>query len=76
MKFSEMGRRLTGVTSPFFGVSWNPSEAEVTTARRVISFLEDRRVLYRPTEMEVPEHCIQSVLEIRRFLTVELSHLD
>jgi hypothetical protein len=41
-------------------------------ARRVISYLEDRRVLYNPTELEVPQHCIQSVLDIRHFLSHEL----
>jgi len=42
----------------------------------VISFLEDRRVLYAPDELEVPRHCVQSVMEIRRFLTAELGKLD
>jgi len=41
-----------------------------------VAFLEDRRVLYLPSEMEVPDHCVQSVLEIRRFLTTEISNLD
>ena len=44
--------------------------------KRVLSFLEDRRVLYSPTSMEVPDHCVQSVLEIRRLLTTEIAALD
>lgn len=44
-------------------------------ARRGLSYLEDRRVLYNPSEMEVPEHCVESVLDIRRFLTRELGPL-
>jgi hypothetical protein len=76
MKFKEIANRLTGFSSPIFGVSWNPVEAEVTKARRVISFLEDRRVLFDPIEVERPEYCIQSVLEIRRFLTEELGNLS
>lgn len=48
MTFSEIASRPTGVSSPIFGISWNPSEAEVTTARRVAAFLEDRGVLYQP----------------------------
>lgn len=39
---------------------------------RVIAFLEDRRVLYAPDELEVPSHCVHSVLEIRHFLSGEL----
>ena len=76
MKFQEIANRLTGISTPIFGVSWNPPELQVSVARRVITFLEDRRVLYVPSEMEIPRHCVQSVLEIRRFLTDELAHLD
>lgn len=76
MKFREIAARLTGVSCPIFGVNWDPPEVEVTAARRVLAFLEDRRVLYQPTEMEVPGHCVESVLEIRQFLTSELAQLD
>ena len=69
MKFSEIANRLTGISTPLVGVSWQPTDLEVSAARRVIAFLEDRRVLYAPDELEVPEHCVQSVLEIRRFLS-------
>jgi len=34
-----------------------------------MTFLEDRRVLYDPTEVEIPEHCVESVLQIRQELT-------
>ncbi|MCP3879983.1 MAG: hypothetical protein GY701_16560 [Sulfitobacter sp.] len=75
MRFSEISRRVTGFSTPIFGVSWEPGEAEVTAARRVITFLEDRRVLFEPTELEQPEHCVMSVIEIRRFLTELLGSL-
>jgi hypothetical protein len=76
MKFQEIVNRLTGISIPIFGVSWNPPELEVSVARRVITFLEDRRVLYNPSDMELPHHCVQSVLEIRQFLTEELARLN
>ncbi len=76
MKFSEIANRLTGISTPIVGVSWQPSELEVGAARRVIAFLEDRRVLYAPDELEVPDHCVHSVLEIRRFLSAELGKLE
>jgi Family of unknown function (DUF6650) len=76
MKFSEIVSRLTGFSCPIFGISWNPKEADVTKARKVITFLEDRRVLYAPSELEVPEHCVRSVIDIRHFLTTELVVLD
>ena len=38
---------------------------------------EDRRVLYvPPSEMELPHHCVESVLRNREFLTTELGELD
>jgi len=76
MKFKEVLTRLTGVSCPVFGVSWNPPEAEIAVARRVLAYLEDRRVLYRPYDMEVPRHCVESVVQIRRFLTDEIAKLD
>lgn len=76
MKFSEIANRLTGLSSPILGVSWQPGELEVSAARRVVAFLEDRRVLYAPDEFEVPSHCVHSVLELRRFLTSEIGKLD
>ncbi len=72
MKFKEIASRLTGISCPIFGISWNPPEPEVTTARRIVTTLEDRRVLFTPSEVEVPSHCVQSVIEIRHFLTTEL----
>lgn len=76
MKFREVVSRITGLSVPIFGLQWNPTEAECSVARRVISFLEDRRVLYVPSEMELPPHCVESVLRIREFLTTELGKLD
>jgi hypothetical protein len=67
--------RITGFSVPIFGVQWNPPEADRAIARRVIGFLEDRRILYVPSEMEVPSHGVQSVLRIREFLTDELGQL-
>jgi hypothetical protein len=75
MKFKEIINRVTGLSVPIFGIQWNPKELEVEKARRVIAFLEDKRVLYKPDSMEVPEHCVDSVLDIRRFLTNEISNL-
>ena len=74
MHFMETLSRITGFSTPVFGVSWNPPQADVTVARRVVTFLEDRRVLYDPTSLEIEEHCIASVLEIRGFLTEVLTN--
>jgi hypothetical protein len=76
MKFNEIISRVTGLSCPIFGVQWNPTEAECAVARRVVRFLEDRRVLYRPHEMETPNYCIESVIQIREMLTKELAGLS
>jgi len=75
MKFREVLSRITGISVPMFGIQWSPPEAERAIAKRVLTFLEDRRVLYVPSEMEVPQHGVQSVLRIREFLTSELGRL-
>ena len=54
-----------GDSTPLGGVSWQSSDLEVSAvSRRVIAFLEDRRVLYAPDELEVNSHCVHSILEI------------
>ena len=76
MKLKTLAARLTGFSIPIFGVSWNPPEPQRNKVRRVVTFLEDRRVLFAPYSWEVPDHCAASVLEIRRFLTDELAAPD
>lgn len=76
MKFQEITARVTGLSTPIFGAQWNPPESQRAIARRVIAFLEDRRVLFVPSEMEVPQHCVESILRIREFLTQELGALE
>ncbi|HEX2161415.1 MAG TPA: DUF6650 family protein [Thermoleophilaceae bacterium] len=69
MKFSALLSRVNGFSTPVFGMSWEPARSDVEVAQGLLLFLEDRRVLYSPYEVEVPEHCVESVQEIRRFLT-------
>ncbi len=76
MKFKEIINRLTGISTPIFGASWKPPETAVAVAKRAISFLEDRRVLYNPFQLEDPSFCVHSVIEIRHFLTEELGRLN
>jgi hypothetical protein len=74
--FKDIASKLTGFSTPLFGVSWQPPETERKIAISIVTFLEDRRVLYNPTELEIPHHCISSVVEIRHFLTEVLADLD
>lgn len=74
--FRELASKITGFTTPVFGISWEPPKNEAETAKSVVTYLEDRRVLYNPMELESPQHCISSVIEIRHFLTAKLETLD
>lgn len=76
MKHTEILNRLTGLSCPLFGVSWNPPESQRSLARKIIIFLEPRRVLYSAYEYESVCPCIQSVTEIKNYLTAELPGID
>ena len=76
MAVSDLRGRLSGLSiAGIGGASWQPRESDQAVARRILAYLEDRRVLYAPFECEIPAHCVDSVLEIRRFLTHELGSL-
>src|SRR5438552_16206546 len=74
--FQEIASKITGFSTPVFGIQWTPPSKERDIAQSVVTFLEDRRVLYNPTELELPHRCISSVIEIRHFLTEKLNELD
>ena len=76
MKFEEIVKRITGISTPIFGISWSPNESEISVAKRIINKLEDRRVLYNPSELEMPDHCAKSIIEIRAILTDELIKVE
>ncbi|WP_213807194.1 DUF6650 family protein [Granulicella sp. dw_53] len=75
MKFSEIASRLNSVGVPFFTVGWIPKKADVAIAKKVIRFLEDRRMLFNACACEDPGHCALSAIEIRKFMTDELSEV-
>jgi hypothetical protein len=76
MTYKEIASKITGFSCPIFGVSWNPPKLEIETASKIITFLEDRRVLFNPYELEEPSHCQESVIRIREFLTEQLYNMD
>jgi len=73
--FKELASRLTGVSLPVFGVSWNPPEPERMIVREALVFLEDRRALYNDFAHEIEDQVAQSVLQIRTELTAAIRRL-
>lgn len=67
--FADIARRITGITTPVFGVNWEPPESKRDVVRRLVAFLEDRRALYAPYDMEHGPWVERSVLEMRGELT-------
>lgn len=76
MHFKEILAGVTGISVPIFGIQWKPVTAEVTVARDVLRALEDKRVLYRPYEMEGAHYCLCSVEDMRNTLTGALQQVD
>ena len=74
--FKEVVSRITGVSIPVFGVSWNPPESDRKIVRETFVFLEDRRALYNDFAHELDHEVSQSVLAIRSELTAALKRLS
>ena len=68
-----MPYRPTGIGGFGFSVNWEKVPGDEEVARQVITFLEDRRLLFGKRHSEDELDCVQSVIEIRRELTDELS---
>ena len=68
-----MPYRPTGAGAFGFSLNWEKIPGDKEVARRVITFLEDRRLLFGDRHNEDEMECVYSAIEIRRFLTEELT---
>lgn len=62
-----MKKRITGLS--VWGVQWDYTPGDKEAVRRLLTFLEDRRVLFGLRHMEDEYFCLRSVMEIRTLLT-------
>ena len=76
IRYQDVLQRITGISTPFFGVSWEPPQLERDIVRRVLAHLEDRRALYYPYEQELPSLVNNSIREIRRELSNALGMVE
>jgi len=81
-KFINLLNKITGISTPFIGISWNPSKLEAEKARKIIVFLEDKRFFYSPFQVIdgkgtfYEEYGLISVLNVRERLAKELEDLE
>ncbi len=76
-----MKYELSGISTPLGGISWNRIISGKDMFSYLLLFLESKRILVNPIEMEKKEWCIESVLEIKKTLVsavqnVSLSQFD
>lgn len=71
-----MGIKITGISVPFGGVSWEYTENEKKGIQNLFYYLESKRVLTNPMDMEIKGWCEQSAIEIKKELVSILSQTD
>lgn len=64
-----MKYEIDGISSPLGGVSWSKNTTAKEHFRDLLLFLESKRILVNPIEMELKHECIESVLDIKSKLT-------
>lgn len=76
--FNNLIKRITGISTPVFGISWNPPEQERDVANRVLTILEDQRLLFGDyTQLyNLGSYAEKALYNLRVRLTEELSSLD
>lgn len=68
-----MSIKITGIDTPFGGISWEYSKSEKEGIQEAFYFLESKRILVNPIEMERKCWCEQSTIEIKNKLVEILS---
>ena len=66
---SDVLSRLSGLSTPIGGISWNAQPSQKQAANSLIVFLYDKRVLFEPAHAEIADHAVVSVLKIREELS-------
>jgi hypothetical protein len=63
----------TGIGAFGFSLNWEKVPGDEQVAKRVLTYLEDRRLLFGIRHSGDELHCVQSANEIRHFLTGQLT---
>ncbi len=70
-----VGIKVTGFSTPVAGVSWELTKSEKEVAQHIVTFLEDRRLLFGERHMEDELLCYRSAGAIRAYLTEQMQGL-
>jgi hypothetical protein len=76
LKGKQLAKRLTGISTPIGGLSWTPPVDERAVAKQLVVFLEDRRALFMPYDLEVGMYVVDSIQEIRKRLSKDLEKIS
>lgn len=60
--------RLTGVSCPYFGISWEKCNSDIDYIESLFYFLYSKRILFDSYEKEYPEFCVPSIILIKENL--------
>ena len=63
-----MKYKPTGVSSPIGGISWSSEISAKERFQHLLLYLESKRILTNPIEMEILDQCVRSVLDIKENL--------
>lgn len=71
-----MPLRITGLSTPFGGVSWEYTTSPKKRIMDFFLFLESKRLLTNPWYLEVVSQCVESALEIKTALVSITEDVD
>lgn len=63
-----MGFELNGLSTYLGGISWSKTTSSKEMFTHLLFFLESKRILVNPVELEFKDWCIESVLDIKQQL--------
>jgi len=67
---------ITGIDTPFGGLSWVSTGTAKSEIEGLLFFLESKRILINPTDMEIKSWCEESAIEIKNKLISLRIHYD
>lgn len=71
-----MGIKIKGVSIPVGGISWEYTESKKKGIQEMFYYLESKRILTNPMEMEIKEWSEKSAIEIKNKLVEILSKYE